>query len=313
MHSTKDGNGQAKTPKRQLGHLKSITEGGNFTAKPNFLEDLLLDGKIDVAYYRLITVMLRHADTFHIKEPYLRKRFCHKTLKRLKAKLVEDGIVVWEKVNGKNVYHTNPIHMWKLEGAQEYAYQAEPVKAEAMPDDTETPEVGQNVERGVDPTGCRPHGVQTPRGANPVHKKTKLKKTKLKKTNDLNICGSPEKSHDNASKSSITKKRLVGEYQSCFKYGASSVCEAQVDYLLTDCKIGRDKVLAAILKFQDSLAGVLNAPSPQHKKALEDFCLGKYESTEAQSDPYNHSQPIEEKAGDDDRREKSGYDFNGVL
>jgi len=308
MHSTKDGNGQAKTPKRQLGHLKSITEGGNFTAKPNFLEDLLLDGKIDVAYYRLITVMLRHANTFHIKESYLRKRFCHKTLKRLKAKLVDDGIVVWEKVNGKNVYHTNPIHMWKLEGAQDDA----PFEPETAEDDAETNKASHDAGRGVDPTGCRPHGVQTPRGTDPVHKKTKLKKTKLKKTNDLNICASPEESHDTESKSSITKKRLVGEYQSCFKYGTASVCEAQVDYLLTDCKIGRDKVLAAILKFQDSLAGVLNAPSPQHKKALEEICLGKYESTEAQPDPDNHSQPIEEKAGDD-RKDKPGYDFNGVL
>ena len=221
MNSTKARYGQAdfKKPKRKLGHAQSITEGGNFTAKPNFLEDLLLDGKIDVAYYRLITVMLRHADTFHIKESYLRKRFSPKGLQRLKARLVEDGIVVWEKVGGKNIYHTNPVHMWKLDGAQKYASDSEPDDSSSEPDEPEIDKSGQNVERSPGNTFHREHVPQGTRSTGNAHKKTKAKKLKGKKTIFKDISASSEKRRDSKSKSNITKKRLIGEYRSCFKYG----------------------------------------------------------------------------------------------
>jgi hypothetical protein len=103
---------------RHLDHLQSLHSKGRFVGKPDFLEDLLIDNKISLSYYRLITVMLRHGSNFHIKRKYLENRFGASTLSKLLKKIVEDGIVRLEKIDGKQAYHTNPIHLWKLEGAE---------------------------------------------------------------------------------------------------------------------------------------------------------------------------------------------------
>ena len=106
---------------RHMDHLASLHEKGRFVAKPDFLEDLLLNNEIPVAYYKLITVMLRHSSGFHIKRKYLEFRFGHSTLSKYLPQLEKDKVVRLDYQNGVKVYHTNPIGIWKLKGASYYS------------------------------------------------------------------------------------------------------------------------------------------------------------------------------------------------
>lgn len=97
------------------------TNNVKFAAIPNQLVDAWLAGNISDPCFKLVTICLRHAESFHIKHNYLTK-FCKmngNTVKKAQNEAVERNIleITKKRVNRsfENHYRVKDISEWNLE------------------------------------------------------------------------------------------------------------------------------------------------------------------------------------------------------